>query len=45
MVTPIGLDRVAFDATQDAIFKFYSVGGNQVVSNRLKIYNNAMMWM
>lgn len=40
MITPIGLSRSAFDATQDAVFSFYSVGGDRVVANEIKIYNN-----
>ena len=40
MVTPIGITRVAFDATESAIFSFTSVGGDQVYANELKIYDN-----
>lgn len=40
MVTPIGSTRTAFDATKSAIFSFTSVGGDRVVANELKIYNN-----
>lgn len=40
MITPVGVNRSAFDATQSVIFSFYSVGGNQVVANRINIYDN-----
>lgn len=40
MITPIGATRNAFDATENAVFSFTSSGGNQVVANELKIYNN-----
>lgn len=40
MVTPVGVNKGGFDATEDAIFSFYSVGGNQVVANRINIYDN-----
>lgn len=40
MVQPIAQEIPSFDAKKDSCFKFTSVGGNQVVANRLVIKNN-----
>lgn len=40
LTTPILSSKVAFDATAQSIFTFQSVGGDQVVKNRLLIKNN-----
>lgn len=40
MIRPIGQQVNAFDATQKHSFYFTSIGGNQVVKNRLTIRNN-----
>ena len=40
LVTPMALAKNAFDATEAQIFYFTSVGGDQVVKNRLTIVNN-----
>ena len=40
MITPVGISMGAFDATKDAVFSFYSVGGNRVVANRINVYDN-----
>ena len=37
LVTPIALNKVAFDATNNEIFYFTSNGGDQVVKNRLTV--------
>ena len=43
MVTPTLLQHVAFDSTTETNFTFTSVGGNQVVKNRLQIVNNSTL--
>ena len=43
MVTPTLLQHIAFDATTETNFTFTSVGGNQVVKNRLQIVNNSTL--
>jgi len=43
MVTPTLLQHIAFDATTETNFTFTSVGGNQVVKNRLQILNNSTL--
>lgn len=40
MVKPIAQSKNAFDATKPEYFSFTSVGGNQVVKNRITIRNN-----
>lgn len=40
MVKPILGKTAAFDASQEHIFEFLSIGGNQVVKNRLTIRDN-----
>lgn len=41
LTRPILRQKVAFDATSSAVFTFQSIGGDQVVANRLVIKNNA----
>lgn len=41
LTTPILYSIPAFDATQEQVFTFASVGGSQVVANTLTIKNNA----
>ena len=41
MVTPTLLQHIAFDSTTETNFPFNSIGGNQVVKNRLQILNNS----
>lgn len=41
MVKPISSSLSAFDATNNQTFSFTSVGGNQVVKNKIVITNNA----
>ncbi|MEI6296298.1 MAG: hypothetical protein WCO84_01455 [bacterium] len=41
LTTPILLSKVAFDATAETTFNFQSIGGDQVVKNRLIIRNNS----
>ena len=41
LVTSIAQSKIAFNATQDSIFYFVSVGGDQVVKNKLTIRDNA----
>lgn len=43
MVTPTLLQHIAFDKTLETTFPFTSIGGNQVVKNRLQILNNATL--
>ena len=43
MVTPTLLQHIAFDKTLETTFPFTSVGGNQVVKNRLQILNNSTL--
>lgn len=43
MVTPTLLQHIAFDSTAETNFTFTSVGGNQVVKNRLQIVNNSTL--
>ena len=43
MVTPTLLQHIAFDKTLETTFPFNSVGGNQVVKNRLQILNNSTL--
>lgn len=40
LVKPIGISTPAFDATQNHLFQFQALGGNQIVKNRLIIRNN-----
>ena len=39
--TPILYSIPAFDATQEQVFTFASIGGSQVIANTLTIKNNA----
>lgn len=41
LTRPVLLNMAAFDATQQSIFRFNVVGGDQVVKNRLVIRNNS----
>jgi len=43
MVTPTLLQHIAFDSTTETNFPFTSIGGNQVVKNRLQILNNSTL--
>ena len=40
MSTPVGISKSCFDATQDTTFQFSCNGGDRVVGNVLKIYDN-----
>lgn len=43
MTTPILLQHIAFDKSFETTFPFNSIGGNQVVKNRLQILNNSTL--
>ena len=43
MTTPILLQHIAFDKTTETTFSFTSIGGNQVVKNRLQILNSSTL--
>ena len=43
MTTPILLQHIAFDKTLETTFPFTSVGGNQMIKNRLQVVNNSTL--
>jgi hypothetical protein len=43
MTTPILLQHIAFDKTLETTFPFSSIGGNQVVKNRLQVLDNVTL--
>ena len=43
LTTPILYDVPAFDATKEQVFTFISIGGSQVVANKLTIKNNTTL--
>ena len=43
LTTPILYTVNAFDATQEQVFNFNVLGGNQVTANTLTIKNNATL--